>query len=207
MKFPQAVVFAALSAASAVALANVSVSASGSTTTYTENFNGGTSFSAGRFDTPFSSDDFLFLSVLAPSSSYSFTTAAPLASLSLSFWYSVPGAGNGTVSIAGSGPLPLADTPGNALQYLSNNPGSSSSGIGASYDAHFSTTLNNLAAGAYTVTFAKTPGLLTSLKVDDVQITTIAAAVPEPETYALLLAGLGTIACVVRRRSLAQSKD
>lgn len=207
MNFRKAVLLAALFSASAGALANVSVSTSGSTTTYTENFNGGTSFSAGRFDTPFSSDDYLFLSVLAPSSSFSFTTAALLASLSLSFWYAVPGAGNGTVSIAGSGLMPLADTPGNALHYLLNNPGSSSSGIGASYDAQFSTTLSNLAAGSYSVTFAKTAGLLTSLKVDDVRITTIAAAVPEPETYALLLAGLGTIGCVVRRRSLAQSRD
>jgi len=28
----------------------------------------------------------------------------------------------------------------------------------------------------------------------------VTAAVPEPETYALMLAGLGVVACVARRR-------
>ena len=36
--------------------------------------------------------------------------------------------------------------------------------------------------------------------IDDVQLTLHTAAVPEPETYALLLAGLGLVAAIARRR-------
>jgi hypothetical protein len=36
--------------------------------------------------------------------------------------------------------------------------------------------------------------------VDDLQFTLTTAAVPEPETYALMLAGLGAVAAIVRRR-------
>ena len=192
---------ATIAAACGGAMANVSVSTVGPITTFTENFDGGTSFSAGWLNTLLNPDDYLFLTALAPTSSYSFSSAAPLASLSLSFWYSVPASGNGYVSIAGSGPIALADTPGNAAQYALNNPGpNNSTGFlnYNSYDAYFSTTLNNLAAGSYTVNFS-TPGLLTSLKVDDVTITAVAAAVPEPETYALMLAGLGVVGWMGKR--------
>ena len=80
-------------------------------------------------------------------------------------------------------------------QYLLNNPGpNNTTGFlnYNSYDAFYTTTLNNLVAGTYAVTFA-TPGLLTSLKVDDLTITAVAAPVPEPETYAMMLAGLAMI--------------
>jgi hypothetical protein len=191
---------AVLSATCGGAMATVVVSSVGPTTTYTENFDAGSSFSAGWLNVPFSSDDYMALHVLAPSSSYTFSSAVSLASLSLSFWYSVPGNGNGTVSIAGSGPTALGDTPGNAVQYLLNNPGSSTGGLGGTFDAQFSTTLNNVAAGSYTVTFATAGGLLNSLKVDDVLISAVAAPIPEPETYALMLGGLGMLGWMARRR-------
>jgi hypothetical protein len=41
---------------------------------------------------------------------------------------------------------------------------------------------------------------LNALYVDDVQLTLTTAAVPEPESYALLIAGLGVVSFVARRR-------
>lgn len=188
---------AALCAACGGALATMSVSTTGSTTTYVENFNGGTSFSAGWFNAPFSGDDHLWLSLIAPSSSYTFQALSALQSLSLGFWYSVPGANNATLSI-GSASHALPDTPGNFAQFLLNNPGPDQRGTGA-YDAYFTTTLYNLDPGSYTVTFAIN-NLLSELKVDDLTMVAVAAPIPEPETYALMLAGLGAIGVLVRRR-------
>jgi hypothetical protein len=199
MRLLHSVVAAAIAGVAIEASADVSVSTVGPSTTYTENFNGGTSFDSAWFNAPLSSDDFLLISALAPSSSYTFASAVALATLELSFWYSVPGSGNGIVSIAGSGPTLLADSPGNVAQYLLNNPGPASSGFNA-YDAFFTTTLYDVLPGSYTVTFATAGGLLNSLKIDDVTIAAIAAPVPEPETYALMLAGLGMIGVLGRRR-------
>ena len=195
MNMRNEILIAALCAVCAGAMANVTTSTVGPTTTYSESFDSGSSFSAGWFNTPLNSDDYLLLDVLTPTSSFSFSSAVPLASLTLSFWYSVPGNNNGSVSVAGSGTIALADTPGNVAQYLLNNPGpNNTTGFlnYNSYDAFYTTTLNNLVAGTYAVTFA-TPGLLTSLKVDDLTITAVAAPVPEPETYAMMLAGLAMI--------------
>jgi hypothetical protein len=192
----------ALAALTGTAMANVTVSTVGPVTTYSENFNGGTTFTSAWFDTPLSGDDYLFVTALAESSSYAFSSAVPLESLSLSFWYSVPGAGNGRVSIV-SDTFALPDTPGGVALYLLNNPGPQNSGGANPNDASFSTTLTNVAAGSYTVTFATNGGLLESLKVDDVVITTVAAPVPEPETYALMLGGTALIGWVARRRKFA----
>jgi len=195
MNMRNEILIAALCAVCAGAMANVTTSTVGPTTTYSESFDSGSSFSAGWFNTPLNSDDYLLLDVLTPTSSFSFSSAVPLASLTLSFWYSVPGNNNGSVSVAGSGTIALVDTPGNVAQYLLNNPGpNNTTGFlnYNSYDAFYTTTLNNLVAGTYAVTFA-TPGLLTSLKVDDLTITAVAAPVPEPETYAMMLAGLAMI--------------
>lgn len=43
-------------------------------------------------------------------------------------------------------------------------------------------------------------GRPSAVLVDDLQFTLTTAAVPEPETYALLLAGLGAVAAIARRR-------
>ena len=195
MNIRNEVLIAALCAICGGAMANVTIATVGPTTTYSESFDGGSSFSAGWFNTPLNPDDYLLLDVLTPTSSFSFSSAVPLASLTLSFWYSVPGNNSGSVSVAGSGPIALADTPGNAAQYSLNNPGpNNTTGFlnFNAYDAFYTTSLSNLAAGTYVVSFA-TPGLLTSLKVDDLTITTVAAPVPEPETYAMMLTGLTMI--------------
>lgn len=68
----------------------------------------------------------------------------------------------------------------------------------------FSTSAITLAAGSHTLTFA---GLNphnasdTSAFIDNISMNV--AAVPEPETYAMLLAGLGLVAGVARRRKAA----
>jgi hypothetical protein len=173
---------------------------SGLTTTYAEDFEGGQSF-VGGFRVEAGSDDYLSLNALAPSASYSFFAPTALAALDLSFWYSVPGAGSGTVTLA-STTLNLPDTPGNAAQFLFNNPGESAGGPfnANDFDDRFHTTFSNLAAGTYTLTFSRLGGLFApnALRVDDVILSV--TAVPEPETYALMLAGLGIVGFVARRR-------
>jgi hypothetical protein len=65
--------------------------------------------------------------------------------------------------------------------------------------------LGNLAAGAHTVEFYASggwqAGLDESWGVDNVLVSgDLANPIPEPETYALMLAGLGVVAAVARRR-------
>jgi hypothetical protein len=43
-------------------------------------------------------------------------------------------------------------------------------------------------------------GRSNALYIDDIQLALTAAPVPEPETYALLIAGLGIVGAVTRRR-------
>jgi len=197
MNFKTLAVAAAIGAGAALpAQAIVQVNTTGLTTTYTENFNGGSSFTGGAwFDTLVGSDDYLWLSELAPTASYTFSSAVNIASLVLDFWYSVPNGSSGAVTLATL--TALGDTPGNYGQYFLNNPGPGNSGAGA-FDSFFSQTLTNLAAGSYTLTFSQLGGGLNALKVDDVSLTV--TAVPEPETYALLLAGLGLMGFVASRR-------
>jgi hypothetical protein len=178
--------------------ATVVTSTAGLTTTYTEDFNGGTSFSGAWFNAPLSTDDFLWLTALAPSSSFTFSSSRPLSQLSLSFWYSVPGANDGKVEYAGSSLVSLGDTPGTALQFLLNNPGSSTGGIGGQFDGLFSGSVYNLGAGMYTITLSTAGHLLDGLKVDDLTITT--TAVPEPSSLAIMGLGLAGVGLLRKRK-------
>lgn len=172
----------------------VTTTVSGNTTTYLENFDGGSSFSnpGGTWFNDAGSDDYLWLSVVGTSSSYNFTVPAGGA-ITLDFYYAGPWSnGNGTVQLAGP-PQSLGDTPGSWVDFLFANPGGASN-----YDKHYNATLTGLAAGTYTLTFAKGAGWNSSLKIDDVSIAV--TAVPEPAAVAMLLAGLGVIGAVVRRQ-------
>ncbi|MCK6422389.1 MAG: PEP-CTERM sorting domain-containing protein [Aquabacterium sp.] len=179
----------------APAHAIVTTTVSGNTTTYLENFNGGSSFSnaGSTWFNATGSDDYVWLSVLgAASTSYSFTVPAGGA-VTLDFYYAGPwSGGNGTVQLVGP-PQPLGDTPGSWVDFLFANPGGSSG-----HDVHYSNSISGLAAGTYTLTFAKAAGLNASLKIDDVSIAV--TAVPEPAAFAMLLAGLGIIGAAVHRR-------
>jgi hypothetical protein len=170
----------------------VTTSVSGNTTTYLENFNGGSSFSnpGGTWFNDVGSDDYLWLSIIGASASYSFTVPAGGA-ITLDFDYAGPWSnGNGTVHLAGP-PQSLGDTPGSWVDFLVANPGGASN-----YDTHYNATLTGLAAGTYALTFAA--AATSMLKIDDVSIAV--TAVPEPAAVAMLLAGLGVIGAVVRRQ-------
>ena len=191
-----------LALAGTAAQATVTTSVVGNTTTYTENFNRGSSFSAGYFNAP-GSDDYMWLNspIGAPSSSYSFSSAVDIASLTISMWYSAyadPASGS-LVGGSFSNDQDFGNT-GSRLLVFANNPGADSNWFASSRaDQFFSTTWSNLAAGTYSLNFAVAGG---SLKVDDVTIAV--TAVPEPETYAMMLAGLGLIGAMARRRKAKQ---
>lgn len=194
MTIRQIAAVAGLCAASLAAQATVVVNTAGNVTTYTENFNGGSSFSAGWNDAT-GPDDFLHLQGATNLSSFSFSSAVALQSLTVSFWYQVPNDGHATVAFETSGLLALPDTPGSAAQALALNPGPSSPA-----SSSFSATVNNLSAGVYTVTFATT-GPVRALRVDDVVITAV-SAVPEPGTLALMFCGVGVVGWLAKRRRL-----
>ncbi|UUX96911.1 PEP-CTERM sorting domain-containing protein [Aquabacterium sp. J223] len=189
------IVAAALLACGA-AHATVVVNTVGPVTTYFEDFNGGSSFTGGAL-IPDSGDDYLLVIdvpplFVAPLATYTFNASTPLSSLELSFWYSVPGDLSGAVALVSIGTAVLPDTPGDAFSFLVNNPGPAGNGD----DAFINATLTLLPAGDYTLAFASAPGA--AVKIDDVTI--ITTAIPEPETYALLLGGLGVMGLAARRR-------
>ena len=193
-----------LGSAAGVVGANVVSSTVGSTTTFKEDFNGGTSFSACWYDAPLTGDDSLFIvsvltggQAICRSSSFTFSSPKALKSLTVDFWYSVPGTNNGRVTVTNTGDTSLPDVGASAAQFLLANPG-----VGSAWSAEYTLTLHDLAAGSYTVTFGTVvPNLLAAMKVDDVTIT--ATAVPEPATYFLVIPALSAagLASLRRRRA------
>lgn len=170
-------------------------------TLFTEDFDAGNSFAGGTRIND-GADDYLLLSVLSPTATKGLTFG-DLAQLTLSFWYSgLSRTNNGTVTLKDAwgaivSSSVLGNTPGNAIDYGKNNPGQLRGGNN-DYDKYFTYTVSNLTAGNYTLTFSKGAGLFNSTKIDDVAVN--AQPVPEPQTYALLLAGLSVVGWVARRR-------
>lgn len=203
MRYQRLATAALLGLALTGAQANVTTSTSGLVTTYVENFNGGTSFSAGWFNA-LGPDDYLWLSNTrlvgsgSSSSSYTFSSAVALSNLTLDFWYSsnVKKASNDGSAAVGS-LVNLLGSTGNILQVGLTNPGPNSP---STFDSQVHLSFDNLAAGNYTLKFKAPMGQVDTLKVDDVTITT--TAVPEPRSGAMLLAGLGALAFIGHRRKL-----
>ncbi|NTV71701.1 MAG: PEP-CTERM sorting domain-containing protein [Azonexaceae bacterium] len=166
----------------------------GNTRTITENFDGGSTLN-GYFNTSFSTDDYLRLSnglVGNQTSTLAFSTLAS-SNATVDFYYAFwsPNGTPATVSIDGQS-WSLSPT-SNILSIGLTNPGATSQ-LRSDY---FSFSLNNLAAGQHNLSFSTGSGTLRTLKVDDIKIT---LSVPEPETYAMLLAGLGVLGAVAKRR-------
>lgn len=175
--------------------ATVAINTVGLVTTHSENFDGASSFMGGALVDD-GADDYLWLTRLSPTATYSFSSGVAIASLELSFWYSGRTGQSGSVSL-GSFSESLGNTPGTPQEWVFNNPGPLSGGSD-DHDKFFSTTLNNLAAGNYMLSFSKATGRRQDMKIDDVLMTV--TVVPEPQTYALMLAGLGVLGWVARKR-------
>lgn len=199
-------VLAALLAGTALTGANATIviNTAGPVTTYSETFDSGSSFTGGTL-LPLFGDRFLLLSSVSPLATFQFSTGAAMASLDLSFWYSALGGSDlpnhGHVTLTGGAlnySADLNNTPGSAVQYGFNNPGPANSGFGA-FDVQFMDNIAGLAANTqYTLSFSSAAGHLSTLKFDDLSMNV--TAVPEPQTYALLLAGLGVVGWMARRR-------
>ena len=83
--------------------------------------------------------------------------------------------------------------------YFLQNPGTNNP---STYQKPYTHTFYNVAAGSQTMLFKTGTGSGHTLNVDDLKIT---VSVPEPETYAMLLAGLGVMGAVARRRKSNQA--
>lgn len=185
----------AMTLAAVSAHATTSDTTLGNTRTITENFDGGP-FINGNFNTPFSSDDYLRLNTglrgINQTATLSFATAAA-STATLNFYYAFLGSTPATVSLDGY-TWSLGQT-NDVLGVSLINPGVSS--LLASTPFSSVPEVLALTAGQHTLTFSTGSGSIRTLKVDDIKIT---LSVPEPETYAMLLAGLGLLGAVAKRR-------
>ena len=128
-------------------------------------------------------------------STYPFTTQN--SNVTVSFWYSTGLKKDAVFTFAGID-HPLYGVGNNAI-----NPGANTTA--SSEDEFFTITVPNLASGSYSLLWSAGTGTMRTLKIDDLSLTVTpiasqVTAVPEPETYAMLLAGMGLIGAVVRRR-------
>ena len=206
MKFKALVAALALAGFGLGAQAAVQTSTSGNVTTYTDN---GGDF--GKFGDLLYTDNYLWVSSGSNEYSLSFQVAST-SDIDLSFWYSMPFGAAGTVTLTNLLSAPLSNTTGtdnvfgSGFRYGANNPGPDSAVLNSNHDRMFSGSFSNVAAGSYTLTIAATQGgaggILPWMKLDDVsvKVTATVPAVPEPESYAMLLAGLGLVGAVARRR-------
>ncbi len=156
---------------------------------------------------PIVGDNFIILS-RGESFTFGFSLSAPISNVEISFLYSntngnpdlrnqagnlvpVGTAGNSWTMDSLSGPLNNGVVPG------TGNPGSPGS-------QSFTQLFTNLAAGNHTFTWARENVINSgSLRIDDFSATV--TAVPEPETYAMMLAGLGAVGFLSRRRKAQQA--
>jgi len=105
---------------------------------------------------------------------------------------------------------------GNSITATASATGATSIGDFGSTAYHYSYQLNNINSGIYAVTLSGIAGgnntgattgapTVTGVSASPTVITTpaMAAPVPEPETYAMMLAGLGALGFLGRRRKLA----
>ena len=119
-----------------------------------------------------------------------FTLAAPTASFTYSFWASsnaavVAGTGVVVTLVGPSGTQSVNELGLGPAIAANPNPG------GVNHTGVFA----GGGAGAYTLTFGNLPAN-NGFRLDDVSI----SAVPEPETYALLLSGLAALGLLAKRR-------
>jgi PEP-CTERM motif len=114
------------------------------------------------------------------------------------FGVGAAGAYNLNFNYAGSGFWALYNV--NTSSYVSNGPLVQLNGSGSD-----STALTLSGSTSYKLFFgsmgAGLPGMVTGLQLDDVSISAV-TAVPEPESYAMLAAGLGVLGFISRRRQL-----
>jgi hypothetical protein len=194
---------AALAAFAISGHATLIPSTTGSTTTLTDTFSFGPSecgyitFTYGScVKTPNDPDGYLALHTGAAhhidSASFAYTYGSVPTNIEVSFWYTT----NGPVVFEFAGTSLVLPKKG----YGTLNPGDNFS---LDYQAHFNYTFHNVAAGSQTFLLKTGDNGGHMLKVDDLKITV--TPVPEPETYAMLLAGLGLMGAVARRRKAPQA--
>lgn len=211
---------AALTAFAMSGHATLTSSTTGDVTTITENFNGGNgqcaymTFVNGNCvsATPGATDGYL---QIAPgllnnssSASFSYNYGSTLAVIQVSFYYSTA-LNFPSVFEFGETSFVLSGTGFNSQNPGSNNP--------STEQAYFNHTIQGVSGGSQTLLFSTGTGNLRGLKIDDLQITITPVRVPgsitgipvtpipEPETLAMLLAGLGLIGAVARRRKVKQA--